>query len=198
MARLEVKPRLCRSSWRACASTHPLMLPSTSLREGGSSCLPSLSFLESAFFHCGVHPFLLMFPLQSPSLLPTLTLSPFMIWYTGLMALFLFLLAKAVLVYLPTVFSMAPRSLFPFQQAQYAQVFLLKPAPFCMLFAGLGSTNKSATSLLLSDSRSVLTTMSSPPSFLFPQTLWQIWQELSFLFSCSINYNGSLDTCFSW
>ena len=54
-----------------------------------------------------------------------------------------------------------------------------------MLFAGLGSTNKPATSLLLlPDSRSVLTTPSYPPSFLLPQSLWQIWQELSFL-SCS-------------
>ena len=62
--------------------------------------------------------------------------------------------------------------------------FPLKPAPFCTLFAGLGSTNKSAISLLLlSDSRSVLTTLSSPPSFLLSQTLWQIWQELSSLFS---------------
>ena len=33
LARLGVKPRLCRSSWRAFASTHPLMLPSTSSRE---------------------------------------------------------------------------------------------------------------------------------------------------------------------
>ena len=40
--------------------------------------------------------------------------------------------------------------------------------------------------LLLSDSRSVLTTLSSPSSFLLPQTLWQIWQELSSLSSCSI------------
>ena len=40
--------------------------------------------------------------------------------------------------------------------------------------------------LLLSDSRSVLATLSSPPSFLLSQTLWQIWQELSFLSSCSI------------
>ena len=39
--------------------------------------------------------------------------------------------------------------------------------------------------LLLSDSRSVLATLSSPPSFLLSQTLWQIWQELSSLF-CSI------------
>ena len=33
LARLGVKPRLCRLSWRAFASTHPLMLPSTSPRE---------------------------------------------------------------------------------------------------------------------------------------------------------------------
>ena len=39
--------------------------------------------------------------------------------------------------------------------------------------------------LLLSNSRSVLATLSSPPSFLLSQTLWQIWQELSSLF-CSI------------
>ena len=41
--------------------------------------------------------------------------------------------------------------------------------------------------LLLSDSRYVLATLSSPPSFLLSQTLWQIWQELSSLSSCSIS-----------
>ena len=82
---------------------------------------------------------------------------------------------------------MALRTLFPFQQAQYALVFLLKPAPFCTLFAGLGSANKCVISLLLlSDSSSFLTILSSPPSFLLPQTLWQIWQELSSLSSCYI------------
>ena len=40
--------------------------------------------------------------------------------------------------------------------------------------------------LLLSDSRSVLATLSSPPSFLLSQTLWQIWQELTSPSSCSI------------
>ena len=74
----------------------------------------------------------------------------------GLTALFLFLLARAAPTYLPTAFSVALRPIFPFQQAQYVQVFLLKPTPFCMLFAGLDSTNKSATSLLLSDSHFVL------------------------------------------
>ena len=52
LARPGVKPRLCRSSWRALASTHPLMLSSTSPRKA-----PSLSSLEPAFVHCGVHPF---------------------------------------------------------------------------------------------------------------------------------------------
>ena len=117
---------------------------------------------------------------------PTLTLSFSMIWYPGLTALFLFLLARAAPTYLPTVFSVALRPLFRFRQAQYVQVFPLKPVPFCTLFASLGSTNKPATSLLfLTDSRSVLATLSSPPFFLLPETLWQIWQELSSL-SCSI------------
>ena len=38
LARLEVKPRLCRSSWRAFASTHPLMLPYTCSREALLAC----------------------------------------------------------------------------------------------------------------------------------------------------------------
>ena len=41
LARLGVKPRLCRSSWRAFASTQPLILPSTSLREALLACPPS-------------------------------------------------------------------------------------------------------------------------------------------------------------
>ena len=105
----------------------------------------------------------------------------------GQTALFLFLLARAAPAFLPTALSVALRPLFPFRQARYVPVFPLKPAPFCSLFAGLGNTNKSAISLLLqSDSRFVLATLSSPPSFLLSQTLWQIWQELSSLSSCSI------------
>ena len=40
LARLGVKPRLCRSSWRAFASTHLLMLPATSSRETLLACPP--------------------------------------------------------------------------------------------------------------------------------------------------------------
>ena len=107
-----------------------------------------------------------------------------MIWCFGLTALFPFLLAKAAQAYLPTALSVALKPLFPFQQAQYAQVFPLKPAPFCMLFAGLGSTNKSAIFLLFSYYLTLV--LSSPPSFLLSQTLWQIWLELSSLSCCSI------------
>ena len=89
----------------------------------------------------------------------TLTFSPLMTWYSGLTALFPFLSAKVALAYLPTALSVAPRPLFPFQQAQYVQIFLLKPVPFCTLFAGFGSMNKSAISFLLSGSRSVLATL---------------------------------------
>ena len=79
---------------------------------------------------------------------------------------------------------LALRPLFLFRQTQYVQVFPLKPAPFFKLFAGLSNTNRYAISLLLlSDSRSVLVTLSSPPSFLLPQTLWQ---EMFFLSYWSI------------
>ena len=91
---------------------------------------------------------------------PTLTLSPLMIWYSGQTALFLFLLAKAAPAFLPIALSVALRPLFSFQQAQFVPVFSLRPAPFCTLFAGLGNTIKSAIFLLLSDSRSVLATLS--------------------------------------
>ena len=40
LAKLGVKPRLCRSSWRALAYTHPLVLPSTCSREALVACHP--------------------------------------------------------------------------------------------------------------------------------------------------------------
>ena len=40
LTKLGAKPRLCRSSWRAFASTHPLMLSSTSPRKALLACPP--------------------------------------------------------------------------------------------------------------------------------------------------------------
>ena len=44
LARLGVKQRLCRSYWRAFASPHSLILPSTSPREAFLACPPSHSW----------------------------------------------------------------------------------------------------------------------------------------------------------
>ena len=59
LARLGVKPRLCRSSWRALASTHPLMIPSTSSRKALLACppcppwnLPSFTMESTLSFLC--------------------------------------------------------------------------------------------------------------------------------------------------
>ena len=109
-----------------------------------------------------------------------------MIWCFGQTALFLLFFARAV----PA-----------FSSFQYAQVFPLKPAPFCTLFAGLGSTNKSAISLLFP---SCLTLVLSLP----PCPLLHLFSYLKlcgrfgrncFLFPpVLLDYNGSPDTHFSW
>ena len=66
------------------------------------------------------------------------------------------------------VYFVTLRPVFPFCLAQFVQVFLLKPASFCKLSAGLDSTNKTFIFLFLFfNSCSVLVTLSSPPSFLF-------------------------------
>ena len=131
---------------------------------------------------------------------PTSTLSPLMIWYSGQTALFLFLLARAGLAFLPTALSVALRSLFPFQQAQYVQVFSLKPAPFCMLFAGLGSTIRSAISLLFSYCLTLV--LSSPPCpLLHLSSHLKLCgrSDRNCLLSPAVlsDYNGSPDTRFS-
>ena len=115
------------------------------------------------------------------------------IWCSGQTALFLSLSQRRLGI-LANCSLCGIEATFPLQQAQYARVFLLKPAPSSTLFAGLGSTNKSAISLLhLSDSRSILVTLFSPSSFLLPQSL----SETVFLSSpVPSGYNGSPDTRF--
>ena len=101
--------------------------------------------------------------------------------------------------FLPTALSVALRPLFPFWQAQYAQVFQVKPAPLCKLFAGIGSTNKSAIFLLFSCLTLVL---SSPP---YPFLHLPFYLKLCgrsgrncLLSLVLVDYNGFPDTRFSW
>ena len=121
-----------------------------------------------------------------------------MIWCFGLTALFL--LARAAPAFLPTALSVALRPLFPFRQAQYAQVFRLKLAPFCKLFAGLGSTIKSAISLLFSSCLTLV--LSSPPCPLlhlssYPKLCGRSDRNCLLAPSVLLDYNGSPDTRFS-
>ena len=119
---------------------------------------------------------------------PILTLSPLMIWYFGQTALFLFLLARAAPAFLPTTLCGTEATL-SFSAGPVCSSF---SAEACAILHALGWSRQHqqvchfSSLLLLSDSRSVLATLSSPPSFLLSQTLWQIWQELSSLSSCSI------------
>ena len=178
LAKHGVKPRPCRSSWRAFASTHLLILSSTLPREALLACPPFPPW-NPTFFHRGVHPFFSMLSL-------TLTLFPLMIWCLD-------------------------RWLCSFWQRRLwrtCQLLLcgteptlsFSAGPVCSSFSAEARTILNAlcwsrqhqqicrfsSLLLLFDSRSVFSTLSFPPSFFLPQTLWQIWQELSSLSSCSI------------
>ena len=119
-------------------------------------------------------------------LLPILTLSPLMTWYSGQTALFLFVLARAAPAFLPTALSEATLS---FSAGPVCSSF---SAEACAILHALCWSRQHhkvchfSSLLLLSDSRSVLSTLSFPPPFLLSQTLWQIWQELSSLSSCTI------------
>ena len=131
---------------------------------------------------------------------PTLTLSPLMIWCFGQTALFLFLLARAALAFLPTALCVALRPPFLFRQAQYAPVFPLKPAPFCTLFAGLGNTNKSDSFLLFSSCLTLV--LSSPPCPLLHLSCYlklcgRSGRNCLLSPSVLLDYNGSRDPRFS-
>ena len=157
--------------------------------------LPSLNFWKApwndfAFYfdsHCpSAEEYSSLFLSFAAVLRTSLTLNALlMVWCSGQTALFLSLLAKTALAHLPAALPVALRPPFSFQQAQYAQVFPLKPAPFWTLFAGLGSTTKSAIYLLFSYHLS-LALFSPPCSLLHLSFYLNLCQKLFSLFSSSI------------
>ena len=180
-------------------STHSLMLPPTSPKDALLACplfpprnLVSFNVeftLSSSCSRCGPP-----LSLAKMRLSLTLTLSHLTIWCFGQTALFL--LAKTAPAYLPTALSVALRPLFPFQQTQYAQVFLLKPGPFCKLFAGLGGTNKSATFHLFFYYLTLVLFL--PPCPLLHHFFYLNLSHRNCLLSPPVlsGYNGSPDTLF--
>ena len=204
LAKLGVKPRLCRLSWRALASTHPLMLPSTSSREALLACppcppwnLPLFTVESTLSTPCSRSD-----PPHSRqgAALAHLDSIPLMTWYSGQTALFLFHLARAAPAYLPTALCLTLGPLFSFRQAQFVSVFPLKPAPFCTLFAGFGNIIKSAISLLFFSCLTLA--LSSPPCPLLHLSCYLKLCGRSgrncLLFPPVLSgYNGSPDTRFS-
>ena len=184
-----MKPRLCRSSWRAFTSTHPLMLPSTCSREALLACPPCppwnlLSFTMEFTLSSSCSRSDPPLSRQDAALAHLDSLpSHNLVLRTGGSVPFPFgkggsgVLANCSLYGTETTlsFSAGPVCLsFSAKVCAILQVICWsrqhhQVCHFCFL-------------LVLSNFRSVLTTLFFPPSFFLPQTLWQIWQELFLLF----------------
>ena len=189
LARLGVKPRLCRLSWRALASTHPLMLPSTCSREALGACSPFApwNILPSRWSA--------PFPLDALALIPPFwqgaalarldSLPPhdLVLWTDGSVPF-----GKGGSGVLANCSLCGTEATLSISAGPVYSSFSVEA---CAILHALCWSRQHqqvchfSSLLLLSDSRSVLAILSSPPSFLLSQTLWQIWQELSSL-SCSI------------
>ena len=192
LARLGVKPRLCRSSWRAFASTHPLMLPSTCSREALLACppyppwnLPSFTVESTLSTPCSRSDPPLSCQGAALAHLDSFSPHDLVLWTDGSVSFPFGKGGSGVLANCSLCGTEATRS---FSAGPVCSSF---SAEACTILRALCWSRQHqqvchlSSLILLSDSRSVLATLSSPPSFLLPQTLWQIWQELSSL-SCSI------------
>ena len=193
LARLGVKPRLCRSSWRAFASTHPLMLPSTSSREALLACPPFcpwylLSFTVESIFSTPCSRSDPPLSRQGAALahLDSLPLHDLVLWTDGSVP---FSFGKGGSGVLANCSLCGTEATISFSAGPVCSRF---SAEACAILQALCWSRQHqqvchfTSLLLLSDSRSVHATLSSLPSFLLSQILLQIWQKLSSLPSCSI------------
>ena len=192
LARLGVKPRLCRSSWRAFASTHPLMLPSTCSGEALVACppcspwnLPSFTVESTLPTPCSRSDPPLSRQSAAFAHLDSLPHHDLVLWTDGSVP---FPFGKGGSGVLANCSLCGTEATLSFSAGPVCSSF---SAEACAILHALCWSRQHhkvchVSSLLLSDSRSVLATLSSPPSFLLSQTLWQIWQELSSFSSCSI------------
>ena len=192
LARLGVKPRFCRSPGKLL---RPLTRSCFLLLVLGRLFLFALLFLLGICFRSLWSP---LFPLHTLALIPLflakvrlspiLTLSLLVIWCFGQTALFLLSFGKGGSGVLANCLLCGTEATLSFSAGPVCSSF---SAEACAILQALCWSRQHqqvchfSSLLLLCHSRSVLATLSSPPSFLLSQTLWQIWQELSSL-SCSI------------
>ena len=187
-----MKPRLCRSSWRALASTHPLMLPSTCSREALLAfppCppwnLPSFTVESTLPTPCSRSDPPLTRQRAALAHLDFLPPHDLVLWTDGSVP---FPFGKGGSGVLANCSLCDNEATLSFSAGPVCSSF---SAEICAILHALCWSRQHQqvchffSLLLSSDSRSVLATLSVPPFFLLSQTLWQIWQELSPL-SCSI------------
>ena len=203
-AKLGVKPRLSRSSWRAFASTHPLMLPSTCSREAFLACppfppwnLPSFTVESTLSSPCSrsdpPH------SRQGAALAHLDSLPPhdLVLWTDGSVP---FPFGKGGSGVLANCSLCGTEAILSISAGPVCSSF---SAEACAILHALCWSRQHqqvchfSSLLLLSDSRSVLATLSFPPPFFLSQTQWQIWQELSFFPPVLSGCNGSPGTRFS-
>ena len=190
LARLAVKPRLCRSSWRAFASTHPLMLPSTSSREALLAFppwnLPSFTVESTLSTPCSRSDPPLSRQGAALAHLDSLPSHDLVLWTDGSVP---FPFGKGGSGVLANCSLCGTEATLSYSAGPVCSSFSTEA---CAILHALCWSRQHQQAchfsflLFLSDSRSVLVTLSSPPSFLLSQTMWQIWQELFFFSSCSI------------
>ena len=191
LARLGVKPRLCRSSWRAFASTHPLMLPSTSPKETVLACphlppwnLPSFTVESTLSTECSRSDLPLSRQGAAIAHLDSLSSDDLVLWTDGSVP---FPFGKGGSGVLANCSLCGTEATLSFSVGPVCSSFRAKACAILHVLCWSRQHQQIchfSSLLLLSDSRSVLATLYPPPSFLLSQTLWQIWQKLSFL-SCS-------------
>ena len=190
LARLEVRPRLCRSFWRAFASTHPLMLPSTCSREALLAC-PSFPSWNRPFFTVESS---LSTPCsrsdpphsrQDAALAHLDSLSPhdLVFWTDGSVP---FPFGKGSSGVLANCSLYGTEATLSFSAGPVCSSFSAKACS--ILHALCWSRQRQQVCHFSSFLFFYYLTLvlSSPPSFLLSQTLWQIWPELSSLSFCSI------------
>ena len=136
---------------------------------------------------------------QGAALAPLDSLPALMIWYSGLTALFVFLLARVALAYLPTAL-FGTEATFSFSASPVCSSFSAEA--YAILHALCWSRKHHQVChffslLILSDTRSVLTTLSCLHFFFYLKIFGRSGRNCLLSPSVLSGYNESLDTRFS-